>query len=124
MKSTIRLDGEGNPYLIVYYENKEGVEENALDDAERLFFTKLNQNGGLLHLVPGKDKQLRMIVTTGLLKRKANVTESGILGNPAPRAKETITQDGYTLAKVMNEAEVEEFPPLHGDEDVPGPTTE
>ena len=85
MRSSIRLDSEGNPYLIVYYEDKEGDGRNALDDAERLFFTKLNQNGGLLHLVPGKGKQMRMLVTTGLLRRKANVTESTILGSPEPR---------------------------------------
>jgi hypothetical protein len=86
MKAVIRLDGDGNPYLICYYEDKEGGGDDANDDAERLFFNKLNQNGGLLHLVPGRDKSLKMIVTTGLVKRKANVTETNILGNPEPRA--------------------------------------
>ncbi len=85
MRASIRLDGEGSPYLIVYYDDMEGDGDDAKDDAERLFFTKLNQNGGLLHLVPGKGKQMRMLVTTGLLKRKANVTESSILGGPAAR---------------------------------------
>lgn len=85
MNAVIRLDDKGSPYLIVNYEDREGNEETASDDAERLFFTRLNQNGGLLHLVPGKGKQVRMLVTTGALRRKANVTESTILGDPSPR---------------------------------------
>jgi len=85
MNAVIRLDGKGSPYLIVNYDDREGSEETASDDAERLFFTRLNQNGGLLHLVPGKGKQLRMLVTTGAIKRQANVTESAILGDPEPR---------------------------------------
>lgn len=85
MNAVIRLDDKGNPYLIVNYEDKEGDEQTASDDAERLFFTRLNQNGGLLHLVPGKGKQVRMLVTTGGIKRQANVTESNALGNPHGR---------------------------------------
>lgn len=85
MNAVIRLDDKGSPYLIVNYEDREGAEQTASDDAERLFFTRLNQNGGLLHLVPGKGKQVRMLVTTGAVKRRADVIESGILGSPAPR---------------------------------------
>jgi hypothetical protein len=87
MNAVIRLDDKGSPYLIVNYDDREGDEQTASDDAERLFFTRLNQNGGILHLVPGKGKQVRMLVTTGSLKRKANVTESTILGEPEPRSE-------------------------------------
>lgn len=82
MNAVIRLDDKGSPYLIVNYEDREGAEQTASDDAERLFFTRLNQNGGLLHLVPGKGKQVRMLVTTGAVKRKYSVTDGMILGSP------------------------------------------
>ncbi|CAM6004841.1 unnamed protein product [Sphagnum balticum] len=57
MNAVIRLDDKGSPYLIVNYEDREGNEQSASDDAERLFFTHLNQNGGLLHLVPDEIKE-------------------------------------------------------------------
>jgi len=99
MNAVIRLDDKGSPYLIVNYDDREGNEETASDDAERLFFTRLNQNGGLLHLVPGKGKQVRMLVTTGSLKRKASVTESVILGSP--EAREEVKT---AIREVMEEA--------------------
>jgi hypothetical protein len=141
MNAVIRLDDKGSPYLIVNYDDREGNEETASDDAERLFFTRLNQNGGLLHLVPGKGKQVRMLVTTGSLKRKASVTESVILGGPEAREevktaiREVMQESSNASASPDKEldgliADVEaelnkgEFPPMHGHEEVPGSTCE
>lgn len=138
MKSVIRLDGEGNPYLICYYEDKEGGGSDANDDAERLFFNKLNQNGGLLHLVPGRDKSLKMIVTTGLVKRRSSVTESSVLGNPEPRAEAQplpqaplnhqpvikVEIENNSLAPRLDAEEHDEFPPMHGGEETPVPPSD
>ena len=130
MNAVIRLDDKGSPYLIVNYDDREGSEETASDDAERLFFTRLNQNGGLLHLVPGKGKQVRMLVTTGTIKRNASVTESVILGDPSPRRSSslsTFTPSDHAPFVKEEKSEKDDTSPKYETSDdsvVPSATTE
>lgn len=109
MQAVIRLDDDGNPYLVVTYLDTEGQDSNAQEDAERLFFRKLNQNGGSLHLVPGRDKLMKMIVVTGQNKRKTSVTETNILGSPEPREK-TDSVDPISLSQAYSVLGPTEFP--------------
>lgn len=105
MNAQVRLDHEGNAYLVVTYKEKEGNEDNASEDAERLFFKKFNQNGGTLHLVPGKDKTLKMLVVTGGAKRQASVTESWVLGPVEPRKEEPKQSPKQEVTKSRFEVE-------------------
>lgn len=103
MESKVRLDGEGNPYLVITYQDREGEDSNAQEDAERLFFRKFNQNGGTLHLVPGKDKTMRFIVVLGGTKRKTSVAESFAIG--PVEAREEDSANSREIDKTLKEAE-------------------
>ena len=119
MNAQVRLDHEGNAYLVLTYQEKEGSETDANEDAERLFFKKFNQNGGSLHLVPGKNKTLKMLILTGGTKRQASVTESSILGPVEPRDERPSYSDKQPREVTKSRFEIEDLDTTDLDRDGP-----
>lgn len=108
MNAQIRIDDMGNAYLSITHISDGGEDSNAEADAERLFFKKLDQNGGRLHLIPGRDKKLKLLILTGHVKRQTSVTESVILEQGAARAYAEPTPSPLPESEYKAKSKVEE----------------
>ncbi|MCX9024674.1 MAG: hypothetical protein OIN85_01095 [Candidatus Methanoperedens sp.] len=76
MEAKIRLDQFGSPYLVISYSERVGDEASAAEDAERLFFQKINSNGGTVHIVSGKERNSRVLLVPGYGKVPAQYAAS------------------------------------------------
>lgn len=67
MNAVIRLDDNGSPYLVVSYKEtgEDGENLTAQQDAEKLFFSKLRQNSGSFHVIPGRENLMKFLVVPG-----------------------------------------------------------
>lgn len=73
METKLRLDRDGNPYLVVSYNHSSPNQDDTVESAaERIFIERINLSGGTMHVMGG----------TG---SKANTTNLVIVANSAKR---------------------------------------
>jgi hypothetical protein len=110
MEAKIRLDGSGTPYLSITYVKpvQDDSVTSAQDDAERLFFDRINDKGVSAYVTGGNapgTQKVGILVTAGALPRRPATNSERQLIGFKPEVVEEITSTLKTLTETLNNSQ-------------------